>query len=320
MEYSKSICFSATRARELNEKAFLLNHSLYLFAYYEPKPYRDHESNRSKFITAIINLYGLFWDCGPFVFKLFRTKDSILLNDWSRIQNNANNLEKGISGFRSVFCHNCCDQFPLFEEKKEDAKYWASLYATIDQSIDDIPEESWGKLLDGLVKETDSLINDLDIALDTLRVTSDTCRQESAIDRWIKLIALEYRKNPDYLLNTISELYLLYLVNTKQLRDTSRDLRSLTTNWVSSFANTDRKTWFSKWLDATEPDGISNKDISNTKLYAILKDWPNQWAAWNNRSAVECDEAPMPASVYFHILASDVEQYARNPAVAQLKV
>ena len=97
-------------------------------------------------------------------------------------------MEKGISGFRSVFCHNCCDQFPLVEEKAEDALYWASLYVNCRQSIDDIPEEGWEKMLEGLSKEADALMKAIDDALDALSVTTDICRRENAIERWIIVI------------------------------------------------------------------------------------------------------------------------------------
>lgn len=315
MGYSDSICFSAAPAEALNKKSFQLNRSLFLFAYYEPKPYLEKESSRSKFQTAVINLYGLFWDCGPFVFNLFYTPDSILINNASQIRQKANSLEDGISAFRTIFCHNCSDQLPLNEEKMEKAKYWASLYSNGWQSIDEISEVEWEKLLAGLVAEADSLISDIDIALDTLNALPDIKRRECAIDRWTKQIALGYRNNPEYLLNTMVGLYQLYLLNSNSNRNPNKDLRYLTIEWLCNNFNIStgqKKMWHAKWLEPTEPDG-SKKDIANTSLYVILKDWPNRWAIWNGSSADECDEAPMPASVFFRILANDVDQFAQQP-------
>ncbi len=312
MDYSESICFSATPAEALNKKSFQLNRSLFLFAYYEPKPYLEKESSRINFQTAIINLYGLFWDCGPFVFNLFYTNDSIQINNVIQIRQKANSLEKGISAFRTIFCHNCSDQFPLNEEKMEKAKYWASLYSHGWQSIDDISEVEWEKLLVGLIKEADSLINDIDISLDALNTSPDTNRRQSAINRWIKQIALTYRDNPEYLLNTLVGLYQLYLLNSHSNRDPNKDLRYLTIEWLCRNFNINtgqKKWWHAKWLELTEPD------IKNTSLYAILQDWPNRWAVRNGCSADECNEAPMPASDFFRILANDVDQYAQQPLV-----
>ena len=62
-----------------------------MFAYYEPKQYREAESKRSQFLTAIVNLYGLFKDCGPFLGELLKTGDSILVTPkWKAIQNDYN--------------------------------------------------------------------------------------------------------------------------------------------------------------------------------------------------------------------------------------
>ena len=312
MEYSESICYSAAPAEALNKKSFQLNRSLFLFAYYEPKPYLEKESNRIKFQTAIINLYGLFWDCGPFVFTLFDTQDTILINDKWRIHRNAYSLRDGISGFRSVFCHNCSDQFPLNTEKVEKALFWASRYSNGWQSIGDISEAEWEKLLAGLIAEADSLISDVDVALDTLKASPDINRRNKIIDRWTKQITLGYRKNPEYLLNTMVGLYQLYLINSNNNQNPNQDLRRLTIDWVCKNFNVNKNYWYAKWLEPTEADG-NCKDIANTSLYAILKDWPNRWAVWNDCSADECNEAPMPASDFFRILANDVYQLAQQP-------
>lgn len=313
MGYSESICFSAAPAEELNKKAFLLNPSLFLFAYYEPKPYSDKESSRSNFTTAIINLYGLFWDCGPFVFDLFRTKDSILITDWARTNREATELRSGISGFRAYFCHNCSSQFPLNERKVQDAIFWSSRYAYGYQDINEISEDGWEKMLAGLISEADSLMKDVGTALDSLRVTPDTNRQDGAIDRWIKQIASCYRRNPDYLLNAMAGMYQLFLLNTNGTLDPGRDLRDLTKKWILSISSAQWNNWYAKWLERTEHD--NGKDIADTNIYAILKDWKNKWAEWTGLSPDECDEAPMPSSIFFRVLADDVDQYARNPNI-----
>ena len=51
----------------LNALAFQMDRRIFLFAYYEPKPYREDESWYSRFCTATVNLYGLLKDCGPFL-------------------------------------------------------------------------------------------------------------------------------------------------------------------------------------------------------------------------------------------------------------
>lgn len=318
MRYEESICFSAVQAEALNKEAFSLDRRLFLFAYYDPKPYLANESNRSKFQTAIINLYGLFWDCGPFVSQLLYSYDSILLYDWYRIQAAADSLKNCISAFRSIFCHNNSDQFPLNEEKIFAAERWISLHINGTQGIDSLHDDDWGTLLGHLVGEADSLISDIDTALDALQDTWDLGRRERAVERWIRQIAITYQKNPDYLLNTAASMYQLYLLNTNQPLDSSRALRSLTTKWIcawiSATSNTEPKNWYERWLYTPDTANSSSDDITATRLYAILKDWPNRWAAWNRCAASECEEPPMPASDFFRILAQDLDHYAHNPS------
>lgn len=316
MDYSKSICFSAVLAEELNKKAFLLNKSLFLFAYYEPTPYNEKESSRTKFTTAIINLYGLFWDCGPFVFELFKSRNSILLTDWPMIKAKAEGLRNLISAFRTIFCHNCSDQLLLNVEKISDANRWIIQYGW--QDVRAISEDGWNKLFVALVTEVDSLTIDIGNALDELNSTQDFSRKENAINWWIKQIAISYQRNPDYLLNTMAELYILYLKNTNTVRDPCQRLRYLTKRWLCLKFNCEPSMWYEKWLEPTEQDG-SKKAIETTNLYAIIKDWPNRWALWYNSSAEECDIAPMPANGVFHILADNIVQYARNPQTAILE-
>ena len=52
MDYANSICFCENVAETLNSKAFLLNKSLFLFAYYEPKEFPSSESKKSRFGLA----------------------------------------------------------------------------------------------------------------------------------------------------------------------------------------------------------------------------------------------------------------------------
>ena len=70
---------------------------------------------------------------------------------------------------------------------------------------------------------------------------------------------------------------------------------------------------YEKWLYALETANGSSDDITATKLYAILKDWPNRWAVWNGCAPSECEDPPMPASDFFRILAQDLDHYAHNP-------
>ena len=111
----------------------------------------------------------------------------------------------------------------------------------------------------------------------------------------------------------MASLYQLYLLNSNQSLNPCQELRFQTKKWLCAIVNDIPETWHEKWLKQLTSENGDPKDITNSRIYAILKDWPNQWALWNNCSIDECDEAPLPASIFFRILAPDVEQYARNP-------
>ncbi len=308
MGFAESICYSATPAEELNNRALSLNPRLYFFAYYEPKPYEEADSNHSKFYTAIINLYGLFWDCGPFVFDLLRTSDSILLFDWSRIQKKASALRNCISAFRSIYCHNNSAQLPLNEEKLFQAERWASYYLHMWPNIQELSEADWGTLLKALVNEADSLIDDIKTAIKAFNGYADDARIESAIERWIQLIAKEYLKKPDYLLNTIAALYQLHLLETRMPRDNNRDLRYLAEEWLrTKYEDLPKRDWHVKWLFGYIPPDKNNIDITKSRVYSYLKDWPGKWAEWYNCDPKECDEAPLPASIFLRMLVQDID-------------
>ena len=151
MDYTESICFSAEPAEELNRKAFGLDCRLFMFAYYEPKQYREAESKRSQFLTAIVNLYGLFKDCGPFLGELLKTRDSILVTPkWKAIQNDYNMLFQAVTSLRSIFCHNNSLCYPLNEDILQRAENSISEYLPNAPDIEDITETQWTILLQKL--------------------------------------------------------------------------------------------------------------------------------------------------------------------------
>lgn len=314
MNYTESIVFSSAPAEGLNRKAFSLDPRLYLFANYEPKPYPASESKRSQFMTAVINLYGLLWDCGPFLSKLyFGTKDSapILPYELPRIQNHFRNMRDVVDAFRSIFCHNSTDALPLSAFKRDIARHWVSGHISSGHEIEDLDElneDEWGALLDALVTDANTFTNDLNDNLDILVRTPSADEKSRAIECWIQGIVQNYLQNPTYLLNCMAGLYQLYRTNMGMDPDWGKPLRSQTIGWLVDFCGvTDRDKWYGKWLDAPADRW------KDSKLYTLLLDWPNQWAARNGVSADQCGEAPLPDGDLLRILAGDVDRFAHNP-------
>ena len=309
MSYIDSICFSAYKAEELNKKAFSLDKRLFLFAYYEPKPYISEESARSHFCTAIINIYGLFWDCSPFFRALLANPSSILITkDWRKNKDDFYDLYNIVSAFRSIFCHNNSSEFPLNEENRILAESWVGniLSSKIEiEGIEALNEDHWEKLLLSLCKMGDVLVENLNINLDLLNTTTNIARKKQTIDQWITAIAGSYLTNPEYLLNAMAGMYQIYTLNTGI--HINSHLRSETLKWLEKECHVDKQSWYVCWLDQTRQNAI------DSKVYALLKDWENQWGLWNNLAASECNEAPLPSSIFFLILASDVYSFANQP-------
>ena len=119
MDIRCSCAFNEEAITEVNKKAQAIDERLFLFTYYSPKPFPETESPLVQFYTAVINLYGLFWDCGAFV------KNYLL----HKSKNQRNMFEKAKS---TTFEHLC----PTYSVAKSDIPYSASyrsgvLYANV---------------------------------------------------------------------------------------------------------------------------------------------------------------------------------------------
>lgn len=310
MNFDTSICFSSEVAEQLNDKAFSIDCRLFLFAHYEPQEYIAQESAHSKFISAAVNLYGLFKDCSPFMDWILKSSNSILLHDWERILNDFTELYEIAIAFRSIFCHNNSIVLPLNEVNYLVAERWIDTYCGISRQIHSLEDSDWQYMLNKLCRKADGFMVDLDNSLDRLLSRNPTDdRRMRAVNRWIQGIARSYLQNPNYLLNAMAAMYQLYLFNTNGDPVEDLSLRKKTVEWLSSTCGVEAYKWQEKWLDKKA------KDCLQSKVYALLVDWPNQWANRKQCSPAECDEAPLPDSTFFRILAVDIDNYAHAPSL-----
>ena len=311
-----SICFSSVLADMLNEKAHKIDPRLYLFAYYEPKPLVTGESPRIQFLTAVINLYGLLWDCGPFVHKsLMRSVpenplENILPDtEWANKRHivfHCKDLANIVGHFRSVFCHNNSDKFALNREHIEKVEDWLYHKCRLDCPYDELTQNDWRTMLSKLVDEADQFVADINDCLDTLLDCRGSSRFEVACDSWLKAIARNYVTNPELLLNAMVDFYQLYLTTIKAQSKNNYSFRHYTIRWIVDNFSVERDSWFSPWLGAV-------KDLENSKVYQLIKDWQKSWEAINPSCIGTPCEAAMPASSFFLVLADDVYKFAQNP-------
>ncbi len=311
MHYNDSICFSPLKAEKLNEKAFAVDKRLFMFIYYDPKPYMETESARSRFITAAVNLYGLIYDCSFFLGGLWRCKESSILvgADWESIKTDYKNARNISSCFRGFFCHNNSNELLLQAENRKNAEEWISsiLPLTSEIAIEELSEYDWEILLEELCRIADSWIDKLIVNMDSFGDLPDDEKAEKT-ENWITEIAKLYLRKTDYFLNAMAEMYRQYQLNLPSCDGGyPTALIIKTKKWVNELCGKEDavgQSDFTHWLDKEE-------NVTDSKVYKLLENWPEECAKLSPLS--ECNEAPLPGGEFFKILARDVYLFAQNP-------
>lgn len=231
-DFENGICFSSDIANRLNDLAFQIDRRIFLFAYYEPKPYRENESWYSRFCTAVVNLYGLLKDCGPFL--------GAVLNYLSKhfgardICDEYHQLLPEVSAFRSILCHNCSRELQLDEEHYSCAEAYVRSHAGVDLALWDLEPTHWEALLLALDTSAGHLVNGLEAVLNEIILSSNAAKRNDIVKHWITKIAGSYQRNPNYLLHTMASLYQWYLENggARPSCRPNTSLRNQTIKWL----------------------------------------------------------------------------------------
>ena len=193
MDIKCSCAFSDNAIEKLNKKAQDIDGRLFLFAYYRPKAFPETESTLVQFYTAVINLYGLFWDCGAFVKNNLLHKwnnDSLLERDnygmltvkGKKIYDSLNDLIDSLSGLRNTTCHNNAPEFYYNQVnmKKTDGFFQKMKLDPAILSLDD-----WKKCLNELCGQADDVINGIKYCLNWLNTLPKT-QKNKIIDYWLE--------------------------------------------------------------------------------------------------------------------------------------
>jgi hypothetical protein len=238
-----NIAFDASVANDLNTQAAQIDGRLFLFAYYEPKQC-DGETARYQFITAVVNLYGLLWDCGPFIRGQLLTTREIssgapehLIVPYEQSRKNKAitqqflDLANLVENVRSCYCHNNSKEFFSNERKQEFQKRWLSIHTGCDYDQGPKTEEEWQKALDAILIESSKFTTNLKKCLDYVKNSRD---KEYVVKRWINNgILYWYYKNRDLMYNVLLEKYLSKF-NRGNLPE--RVTRSDINNWITQLS------------------------------------------------------------------------------------
>ncbi|HWP96387.1 MAG TPA: hypothetical protein VN426_06020 [Syntrophomonadaceae bacterium] len=269
MKPSESVCFATDKIEALNDLATQIDERLFLFAYYEPKPWPEKESARTRFYTAIVNLYGLFWDCGPFVRtrlmvdNMYHPQDSILpkgadLQDLRKtISGRFVVLIEVISAFRSIICHNNSSVFYFNGRMQDAAVHWCDEFCGIWRPLADLESCDWKKMLDVLISQMRQVAEDMEFCLNDLirLIPSRNYQLNKTIDQWLLYgIGGWYRYNHELLLNAMAEFYMLFIGTEEKgamtgAYDQDISLRQNVKNWLAVHFGTDSRQWQKQWLE-----------------------------------------------------------------------
>lgn len=192
MNIENTVAFNKTPIDKLNKKAQSIDKRLFLFAYYNPNPFPKNENAIVQFYTAVINLYGLFWDCGSFVrtFLLHkRQSDSLLERDeqgtltqkGSDIYNRFSSFTLSLSGLRNAACHNNAKEF--YYNRQNDIKA-NDFFSSIGLNSGTLSIDEWQKCVSELCKEGDNVINDIEYCLNWLNSCSQS-EKDKIIRAWL---------------------------------------------------------------------------------------------------------------------------------------
>lgn len=194
----KSIAFDAEVVERINKKAEQVDPRLYFFAYYKPKTLPKDIDSRGCFILAVLNMYGLLWDCGKMVLqKLFKyrfyNQSTKEIEDIKYCQE----LVSIIFNVRTCICHNNSDDFFYNSMKSyECGQYFINITGAL-TPLDAYKESQWKLVCEDFFDRCDQFANVLDRVLDQLVLETDVNRKADFVRYWIDSISEWYGKDQD---------------------------------------------------------------------------------------------------------------------------
>lgn len=210
----KSIAFNPTLVEELNKKVALIDPRLYLFAYYQPKILPSDTDIRGCFNLAILNMYGLLWDCGKMVMcQLFGNSNS---QRPSSIQSLINvNLSfcnayfSIVSNVRTCLCHNNSDCFYYNREKLQGCHRYFENTAGVLVNFDGYNETQWEAICRDFINRSQRFGTTLDDLLENLIQEVDLQKKSDFIQYWLDCVSKWYESDFELISHVLAERYKL---------------------------------------------------------------------------------------------------------------
>jgi len=213
MSNRSSIVCDVAVSERLNELAALLDSRLFLFAYYNPKPIAEDASGYVKFHIAILNIYGLLHDCGPFVRTRLVKLDtnSIIYEHQGRknqdIVRRFEMLDRFVTAYRSCHCHNNADSFIFNRQHIEYLNDHQMSFTSINRSFSQYSDVDWNKAYIALRSQADRVASDIEECLKRLLAPSGENKRHQVIEYWLASIADWYVNDKQLSYNVLADIY-----------------------------------------------------------------------------------------------------------------
>lgn len=287
----KSIAFATGAVDDINHKFAEIDKRLFGFAYYAPIPLYDTNAHAC-FYLAVLNMYGLIWDCGPMLNTLLWNMKNpqggissnlqLALQSWEKLAS----LKTVVEHVRSDICHNNSIQY-IFNKKNHDGHEIFLKTHSKNSNLSIFSDSDWEAICDTFLDLCKKFYDDFINSITEIKNLPEILRNEF-IMLWLSYIESWYKRNLDISINVLGELYHLSL---GQKWKTPRGIsRSDIYRWIAS--------------NASDTRNISNKDKCLNKIKSILD---TQLGVYIRSS--ECPVPALPKVVLFNIFRQDVLYY-----------
>lgn len=196
---NQSIAFNPNVADILNLRATSVDPRLYCFAYYEPTPIPAGATAQVIFHLAVLNLYGLLWDCGPKIMEDVLTRR--LYGEIKRKtveRDKCYEFSRIIYAIRTDLCHNNSAKL-YFNSLLKKIKYnYISANGSI---IDDAGsvQIDWEKLCLDCFRRCDLLTQEIDHFIHAIASKSEPKLKTT----WLDVMRLHYAEAGEHLLQHV---------------------------------------------------------------------------------------------------------------------
>lgn len=238
---NQSIAFNLDVAEGLNLKAAAIDQRLYCFAYYEPTPIPTGATAQMIFHLAVLNMYGLLWDCGPKIME-----DVLTRRIYGEIKRKTVERDKCYEFFRIIYairtdlCHNNSGKLyfnGILKKAKDD--YISANGNTIDDAGG--VQTDWEKLCLDFFKRCNLLTQEIEGFIRAM-----TSKGESNLKAtWLDVIRLHYAEAGEHLVQHV--LADRYKMKQQTCGSSSNITKKDVKEWVNA-VRTDGTDYYDSYL------------------------------------------------------------------------